>query len=61
MKKKIQSGLVPTAKVKDYLVQLSNLIPNNDNVLVRRADGNISVRVARGQYLTISIGKGGRL
>lgn len=61
MKKKTQSGQVPVSKLQSFFSELSTMIQGNDSFFVRRsADGTTSIRLARGQYLTISMQKGGR-
>lgn len=62
MKKKTQSAQVPVSKLQNYLAELSTLLPQTeDNLLVRRTGDTTSIRLARGQYLTISLQKGGSL
>lgn len=60
MKTKKQSAQVPVAKLQNYLAELSTLLAQTeDNLLVRRTDdGTTSIRLGRGQYLTISLQKG---
>lgn len=61
MKKKILSGQVPAVKLQCFLTELSTMLQGNDSFFVRRsADGTTSIRLARGQYPTISMQKGGR-
>ncbi len=62
MKTKSQSAQVPVAKLQNYLSELSALLTQTeDSLLVRRSDdGTTSIRLARGQYLTISLQKGGQ-
>lgn len=61
MKKK-QSAQVPVSKLQNYLSELSTLLEQtSDNLHVSRTtDGVTSIRLSRGQYLTISLQKGGQ-
>lgn len=62
MKKKTQSAQVPVSKLQNYLAELAIMLPQTEeNLLVRRTEGTTSIRLARGQYLTISLQKGGSL
>lgn len=62
MKTKTKSAQVPVAKLQNYFSELSALLTQSEeNLLVRRSDdGTTSIRLARGQYLTISLQKGGQ-
>lgn len=61
MKKRIQSGQVPVSKLQGFFNELSSMLQGSDSFLVRRSDdGTTSIRLARGQYLTISMQKGGQ-
>lgn len=62
MKKKKQSAQVPVTKLQNYFSELSTLLAQtNSSFHVSRKDGITSIRLARGQYLTISLQKGGSL
>jgi hypothetical protein len=59
MKKQIRSGQVPAAKLRNYFTELSSMLVSGESFHVRHSnDGTTSIRLARGQYLTISIQKG---
>lgn len=59
MKKKIKSGQVPVSKLQGFFNELSSMLQGSDSFLVHRSDdGTTSIRLARGQYLTISMQKG---
>lgn len=59
MKKQIQSGQVPVSKLQSFFSELSSMLGSSESFYVRRSDdGTTSIRLARGQYLTISMQKG---
>lgn len=59
MKKQIQSGQVPVSKLQSFFSELSSMLGSSESFFVRRSDdGTTSIRLARGQYLTISMQKG---
>lgn len=61
MKTKTKSGQVPVSKLQGFFNELSSMLQENDSLFVRRSeDGTTSIRLARGQYLTISMQKGGK-
>ena len=62
MKKKSQSGKVPVSKLQAFLSELSGMLSQEGSEFFvnRSDDGTTSIRLARGQYLTISMQKGGR-
>lgn len=62
MKKKSQSGKIPVTKLQAFFNELSNVLSQEGSEFFvnRSADGTTSIRLARGQYLTISMQKGGR-
>lgn len=62
MKKKSQSGKVPVSKLQTFLSELSGMLSQEGSEFFvnRSDDGTTSIRLARGQYLTISMQKGGR-
>nr|DAX87400.1 MAG TPA: hypothetical protein [Caudoviricetes sp.] len=61
MKKQIQSGQVPVSKLQSFFSELSSMLGSGESFYVRRSDdGTTSIRLARGQYLTISMQKGGK-
>ena len=61
MKKQIQSGQVPVSKLQGFFSKLSSMLGSGESFYVRRSDdGTTSIRLARGQYLTISMQKGGK-
>lgn len=61
MKTKTKSGQVPVSKLQGFFNELSSMLQENDSFFVRRSeDGTTSIRLARGQYLTISMQKGGQ-
>ena len=61
MKKQIQSGQVPVRKLQGFFSKLSSMLGSGESFYVRRSDdGTTSIRLARGQYLTISMQKGGK-
>ena len=61
MKKQIQSGQVPVSKLQSFFSELSSMLESGESFYVRRSDdGTTSIRLARGQYLTISMQKGGK-
>lgn len=62
MKTKTKSGQVPVSKLQAFFNELSTMLQENDSLFVHRSeDGTTSIRLARGQYLTISMQKGGRI
>jgi len=62
MKKKSQSGKVPVSKLQTFLSELSGMLSQEGSEFFvnRSDDGTTSIRLARGQYLTISMQKGGQ-
>ena len=61
MKKQIQSGQVPVSKLQSFFSELSSMLGSGESFYVRRSDdGTTSIRLARGQYLTIAMQKGGK-
>ncbi|MBC5612880.1 hypothetical protein H8S58_07970 [Bacteroides sp. NSJ-2] len=62
MKKKSQSGKVPVSKLQTFLSELSGMLSQEGSEFFvnRSDDGTTSIRLAQGQYLTISMQKGGR-
>lgn len=61
MKKQIQSGQVPVSKLQSFFSELSSMLGSGESFYVRRSDdGTTSIRLSRGQYLTISVQKGAR-
>ncbi|MFK2166436.1 hypothetical protein ACIXIU_10655 [Bacteroides fragilis] len=62
MKKKTQSGKVPVSKIQAFFSQLSGMLSqeNSEFFVNRSDDGTTSIRLSRGQYLTISMQKGGK-
>ena len=62
MKKKSQSGKVPVSKLQTFLSEPSGMLSQEGSEFFvnRSDDGTTSIRLARGQYLTISMQKGGQ-
>lgn len=61
MKKKKQSVLVPVSKLQNYLGKLANLLAeNSESYLVSQSGNKTSIEVAPGEYMTITIRKGGQ-
>lgn len=62
MKKKSQSGKVPVAKLQAFFSELANVLSKEGSEFFvnRSDDGTTSIRLACGQYLTISMQKGGK-
>ena len=62
MKKKTPSGKVPVSKLQAFLSELSGMLSQESNELFvcHPNDGTTSIRLSRGQYLTISVQKGAR-
>lgn len=62
MKKKNQSVQVPVSKLQNYFSKLANLLAENSaTYLVSQSGNKTSIEVAPGEYMTISIQKGGEL
>ncbi len=62
MKKKNQSAQVPVRKLQNYFSKLANLLAeNSETYLVSQSGNKTSIEVAPGEYMTISIQKGGEL
>ena len=63
MKKKSQSGKVPVCKFQAFFSQLSSMLSQEGSEFFvnRSDDGTTSIRLSRGQYLTISMQKGGKV
>ena len=60
MKKKIQPVQVPVSKLQNYFSKLANLLAeNSETYLVSQSGNKTSIEVAPGEYMTISIQKGG--
>lgn len=61
MKKKTQSGKVPVSKLQAFFSQLSGMLSQEGSEFFvnRSDDGTTSIRLSQGQYLTISMQKGG--
>ncbi len=61
MKKQIQSRQVPVSKLQSFFSELSSMLGSSESFHVHRSnDGTTSIRLARGQYLTISMQKGSK-
>ncbi|WP_373136677.1 hypothetical protein [Bacteroides sp. HPS0048] len=61
MKKQTKSGQIPASKLQSFFTELSSMLQASESFHVRRSDdGTTSIRLARGQYLTISMQKGGQ-
>ena len=62
MKKKNQSVQVPVSKLQNYFSKLANLLAESSGpYLVSQSGNKTSIEVAPGEYMTISIQKGGEL
>ena len=61
MKKKNQSVQVPVSKLQNYFSKLANLLAENSGTyLVSQSGNKTSIENAPGEYMTISIQKGGQ-
>ena len=61
MKKKNQPVQVPVSKLQNYFSKLANLLAeNSETYLVFQSGNKTSIEVAPGEYMTISIQKGGQ-
>ncbi|MBE7398160.1 hypothetical protein IN666_01475 [Bacteroides fragilis] len=58
MKKKFQSGQMPMSKLQSFFNELSTTLQESDPCLTHRPNGGTpSIRLVRGQYLTIPMQK----